>query len=278
MNKEVFMKRLYVLALCVFLSAFAAASEKSPKNKAEVMLMGVFHFANPKKDTVKTNQINVMTPENQQYLEALTDRLSRFKPTVVLLEFDPAKEKKIQERYNRYLGGNFDLPSNEVYQLGFRIAKKSKLTAVYSFDEQEIHWNAQPLFDYMNAHDPETKARIDALIAKISKEQEQAHATLSLSELLVETNKEEKDSFNKFLYLATNHVGAGKNFEGADATASWWHRNFRMYANIQKYAKHGEKVLVIAGQGHTAILKDLLKIDRDRKAVSVIPYLSIPSR
>lgn len=267
------MKKFYFLLLCVVLAAFGAASEKSLKNKAEVMLMGVFHFANPKKDVIKSDQINVMTPENQQYLETLTDRLSHFKPTVVLLEFNPANEKKIQERYNQYLDNNFDLPSNEIYQLGFRIAKKSKLKKVYGFDEQTVHWNAQPMFDYINAHDPATKARVDTLDAQTSKEMEQAHATLSLSELLVDTNKEEKDSFNKFMYLITNHVGAGNNFEGADATASWWHRNFRMYANIQKYAKPGERVLVIGGQGHTAILKDLLKIDRDRKAVSVIPYL-----
>ncbi|MBE0669690.1 MAG: hypothetical protein IH588_03805, partial [Anaerolineales bacterium] len=70
-----------------------------------------------------------------------------------------------------------------------------------------------------------------------------------------------------------NHVGAGRTFEGADAAASWWHRNFRMYANIQRYAEPGEKVLAIGGQGHTAILKDLLKFDLDREAVDIVQYL-----
>lgn len=268
------MKKIYVIALCVFVSIFVAASEKSSKNKAEVMLMGVFHFSNPKRDVIKTNQVNVMTPKNQQYLEKLTDRISRqFKPTVVLLEFEPKNNKKIQEQYIRYLKGKFDLTSNEIYQLGFRVAKKSKLTKVYGFDEREIGWNAKPLFDYIDAHDPAIKARMDALIEKISKEMEQEHATLSLSELLIGENKEEKDLLNKYLYLMTNHVGAGDNFVGADASARWWHRNFRMYAIIQKYAQPGERVLVIGGQGHTAILKDLLKCDRDRKAVNVVPYL-----
>ena len=70
----------------------------------------------------------------------------------------------------------------------------------------------------------------------------------------------------------TNQVGEDDNFVGADATASWWHRNFRMFAIIQRYAQPGERVLVIGGQGHTAILKQLLD-DDERRAVDVTPYL-----
>ena len=246
--------------------------ETNGSAKAKIMLMGVFHFGNPAQDLVKTNQINVMTSENQQYLEKLSDRISQFMPTVVMLEFDPANGKAIQEQYDQYLKDSFSLPSNEIYQIGFRVAKKSQLTTVHSFDEQTIEWNAQPLFDYMEARDPETRSRFEALIEQITKETEQAHATLSLSELLLDANHEQKDTLNKYLYLFTNSIGAGQNFEGADAAASWWHRNFRMYANIQKFADPGEKVLVIGGQGHTAILKDLLKLDLDREAVDVIQY------
>ncbi|MFN8382979.1 MAG: DUF5694 domain-containing protein [Anaerolineales bacterium] len=243
------------------------------ETKSKVMLMGVFHFGNPGQDLVKTNQINVMTSENQQYLEKLSHRISQFMPTVVMLEFDPANGKVIQEQYDQYLKDSFSLPSNEIYQIGFRVAKKSRLTTVHSFDEQTIEWNAQPLFDYMDTHDPVTKSKFEALIEQIAKETEQAHATMSLSELLLDANKTEKDTFNKYLYLCTNLVGAGNNFEGADAAASWWHRNFRMYARIQQCAAPGEKVLVIGGQGHMAILKDLLKFDLDREAVDIIQYL-----
>lgn len=249
-------------------------NEIMPAQKAKVMLMGVFHFGNPQQDVVKTDQINVLTDENQEYLEHLTSHLSTFMPTVVLLEFDPLNEKEIQEQYTQYRNGDFNLPPNEIYQLGFRIAKKSNLMTVHSFDERSVEWNAEPLFDYINTHDSETKLRFDTLIQKITAETKKAHETLSLSELLIDANMEEKDSLNKYLYLLTNPVGAGGKFEGADAAASWWHRNFRMYANIQRYAASGERVMVIGGQGHTAILKDLLKIDQDRDAVDFIQYVS----
>ena len=67
-------------------------------------------------------------------------------------------------------------------------------------------------------------------------------------------------------------MDAGGSFAGGDASASWWHRNFRMYANVQKAAVSGHRVLVVAGAGRTAMLQDLLEIDRQRQAEDVNRY------
>lgn len=261
----------FLLACALVFNPAALTAGAGPD--AKVMLLGVFHFANPGRDVVRTDQIDVMTAENQKFLEGLTDRLAAFGPTVVLLEFNPDNEPSMQEKYEQYLAGAFELPSNEIYQLGFRVAKKAGLRTVHSFDEREIGWQAEALFTYMPEHDPETKAKTDALIEQVTSETQQAHATKSLADLLLLSNDPEKDRLNKYMYIMTNHVGAGENFVGADAAASWWHRNFRMYANIQKHAVPGARVLAIGGQGHTAILKDLLALDRERVAVDVRPYI-----
>ena len=87
------------------------------------------------------------------------------------------------------------------------------------------------------------------------------------------TNDPEQDALNRGFYVLTNAVGADDNFVGADAAASWWHRNFRMYAIVQRFAQPGERVLVIGGQGHIAILRRLLADDREREAVDVRPFL-----
>jgi predicted proteasome-type protease len=47
-----------------------------------------------------------------------------------------------------------------------------------------------------------------------------------------------------------------------------------MYALVQRHAQPGERVLVIGGQGHIAIMRQLLADDRDREAVDVHPYLN----
>jgi regulator of RNase E activity RraA len=95
------------------------------------------------------------------------------------------------------------------------------------------------------------------------------HQTLSLAGVLRAMNSEQQYRLNQSIYLLSNEVGAGDNFVGADASASWWHRNFRMYANIQLAASPGKRVLVIAGQGHIAVIKDFLANDTQRKAVFV---------
>ncbi len=258
---------------CLFLLAgFSAATAQQPE-PARVMLFGIFHFENPGLDVVKTDQIDVMTNENQEYLEALADRISRFRPTVVLLEFSPALEEEMHERLQQYRQGRYELPENEVYQLGFRVAARSKVENVYGFDETNVQWQAEPLFDYMQSSDPRANARMSALIEEITLDEKKAQSTLSLPELLVRANDADRDSLNRAFYLLTNEVGDDDDFVGADASASWWHRNFRMYALVQRHAQPGARVLVIGGQGHIAIFRQLLADDREREGVDVLPYI-----
>ena len=265
--------RLVLVSCLLMLSLPATAGADAD---AQLMLLGLFHFANPKQDVVKTEQIDVTTAENQRYLEGLTDRLAGFRPTAVLLEFDPADQAAMQARYERYLAGESELPVNEVYQLGFRIARKAGLTTIHSFDERDVGWNAGPLFARLESGEPAMKARLDAEIGKITEEMNQAHAKLGLAELLAWHNQPEQDQRNMAFYLMTNGVGAGEDFVGADAAASWWQRNFRMYARIQQHATPGARVIAIGGQGHTAILKQLAAIDPDVELVAVDGYLTPP--
>jgi hypothetical protein len=265
--------RVILTIIFFYCSLGMAAEDDAP---AQVMLFGVFHFANPGNDVVKTAQVDVMTPANQVYLEGLARRIADFKPTVMLLEFDPENLAPMQERYRQFVEGTHELGSNEIYQLGFRIAKMAGLETVYGFDERKVGWEADELFEYMPKHDPETQAKMNGLIAEITEAHNIAHANKSLAELLMQSNDPEQDRLNKYFYVLTNQVGAGHNFVGADSAASWWRRNFRMYANIQKHAQPGERVVAIGGQGHTAILKDLLALDADRIAVDVRPYISAP--
>ena len=259
--------------ICIALSLILIFSVQAQDQPAEVLLFGVFHFANPGGDVVRVNQINVTTPESQAYLAALAQRLCEFKPTAVLLEFDRARESDMRKQLDAYRAGQAELGTNENYQIGFRVAKACGVEKIYGFDESEVGWNAEPLFEYLEKSAPEVLEAFNNEIARLQEAEAAAHRELSLRELLIRANDPEQDRMNKELYLLTNAAGAGFGFEGADATARWWHRNFRMYANVQRYATAGERVLVVAGQGHTAILRDLLEIDGRISARDIHPYL-----
>ena len=262
------MIRLLLLccALCHAMTAVAA-------DPARVMLFGTFHFQDPGKDVVQVEDVNVMSDANQEYLDALTDRLAAFKPTVVLLEYIPANEDAINERYRAYLGGDDALGANEIYQLGFRTARKAGLGRVHSFDHREVPWNAQALFEYGTANGSPEIAAFQDTIKAFEEEESEVRASFPLSGLLARMNDPAMDRRNRDLYLLTNAVGVDDGWSGADATSDWWKRNFRMYARIQKHAVPGARIIAIGGQGHMAILKQLLATDQRLAAEDVRPYL-----
>jgi len=261
------MKKVLLTLLTLVFSTAIQASEP-----AQVMLIGTFHFGNPGKDVAKVNDFDVFTEESQQFLKSFTRRLADFKPTHILLEYNPENEELINQRYREYLTGEYELGGNEIYQLGFRIAKAAGLKSVQSFDHRDLHWNAQPMFEYAEQHNSPEMEVFNDTIADFVREDNKARASLKLRELLMRSNDPGQERDNMDLYLATNPIGVRDGYPGADATASWWQRNFRMYANIQQVAKPGERVIAIGGSGHTAILKQLLEIDQRLEGVKVEGY------
>jgi len=236
------------------------------------MLFGTFHFQDAGLDVVKSKDVDIFTAESQEYLQGLTQRLAGFKPTRMLLEYDPVNDELVNERYREYLAGNYELPANEIYQLGFRIAQQAGHARVYSFDNRDVEWQAEAMFEYSKQHDSPEMKTFNEIIKAFSEEDEQARATLSLRELLRRQNNPDMERRNMDLYMATHSIGAGDGYSGAVASASWWKRNFFIYANIQQQANPGERIIAIGGSGHMAILKQLLEIDQRLEGVAVNPY------
>jgi hypothetical protein len=257
-----------LITLLILLFTFTAQADEP----AQVLLMGTFHFDNPGKDIVKVADIDVFTEESQQFLKAFAQRLANFKPTRVLLEYSPENEELLNQRYDDYLAGDYELAANEIYQLGFRIARLAGLEGVQSFDHRELEWEADAMFEYAKMHDSPEMTAFNQIIASHTREEDKARATMSLRELLMRSNDPENDRKNMDLYLVTNSIGVGDGYSGADSSASWWQRNFRMFANIQKLAQPGERIIAIGGSGHMAILKQLLEIDQRLVGVDVADY------
>jgi Family of unknown function (DUF5694) len=249
-----------------------AAAETAP---ARVLLLGLFHFDNPGLDAVRYTPLDVLQPAAQAYLEGLAVRLARFAPTKLLLEYPERADAGINARYAAYRAGTGGLRRNEIDQIGFRVARLAGLARVHGFDAEappggDALWSQLP-------KEPAAERRLLRLVESESRRLEQAHRTMSLAALLAMTNSRAEDLRNKGFYMLLNGVGAEDGrFLGADASAHWWQRNLRMYARVQAQAAAGERVLVIAGSGHTAILRDLLEADSERIAEEVQPYLLAP--
>lgn len=262
--------RLFGFGLLLAASMAAPAQTPVEKPPAKVMFLGLFHFDNPGLDAVKYKPRDVMQPAEQAYLVSLSERLARFAPTKVLLEYPAKNDAVFNQRYADYLAGNFELRKNEIYQIGFRVAKLAGHTRVHGFDVQVPGDVA--LWGYLSKA-PDAERKMMALIATESQRLNEMHRTLSLKDILTQSNSTPEELRNKGFYMLLNDVAAEEGlFHGADASANWWHRNLRMYALVQTQAQPGERVLVIAGSGHTAILRDLLRADGARVAEDVVPF------
>ncbi|WP_445365239.1 hypothetical protein ACJJJB_17565 [Microbulbifer sp. ANSA001] len=79
----------------------------------QVMLFGVFHFHNPGLDTVKSEVTNALTPSNQDYLEELTSKLTDEPPTHVLIECPSTHQRQMDQKFNSYKNGSYELSVNE---------------------------------------------------------------------------------------------------------------------------------------------------------------------
>jgi hypothetical protein len=181
---------------------------------AQVMLIGTFHFDNPGNDVVKVTDVDILAKDSQQYLETFSQRLAAFKPTHVLLEYGREDDELLNQRYRNYLAGNYQLGANEIYQLGFRIARAAGLESLQSFDHRDLQWAAEPMFEYAKAHNsPEMKV-YDKIIANITEEEKQALANLGLRELLMRSNDSRQDQKNMDIYLSTNAIGVGVEVNG----------------------------------------------------------------
>ncbi len=274
---------LLVLALGLPFTASAQAAPPSPASTphaspptaaapARIMLLGSFHFDNPGLDAVKLTPIDVTKPASQAYLEALAARLARFAPTRVVLEYAPGDDEAVNRRYAAFRDGTPALGRSELQQIGFRVARLAGLERVHGFDAQAP---AQDLELWARiGTDAALAARFNRLVEEESRRQQSLHDHASLREILLDHNSLPEDLRNKGFYMRFNDQGVAQgSFRGADASADWWHRNLRMYARLQAYAQAGERVLVIAGSGHTAILRDFLRADGERVEEDVKPYI-----
>jgi hypothetical protein len=250
----------------------------------QVLLVGAFHFQYYNLDVVKTaadKQVNILSPQKQQEVLELVSYIARFKPTKIIIEGEPG-DTVWSNRYKRYLAGKKVLGKNEIEQLAFRLAKQFKLDTLYGadagniFDDLYISKDSvalRPMLlniftgwgdDYKYKCGKEICRRYDSL----QKYDEQLNLKSSLLSYFTYLNTDKALARNYGSYFNGDYFEQGDT-RGADALAmEWYNRNLRIYRNIQKATTSPkDRILVLFGQGHIAILKQLFESDPAYKLV-----------
>jgi hypothetical protein len=258
---ERFMMRSFLtlaLALGATLPAVAQQlSSEKPVTAAptEILVLGVYHMANPGRDIFNMQADDVLAPKRQAEIAQVIATLKEFRPTKIAVERD-AGDTRISKDYADYLAGKHELTRNEIEQVGFRLAKELGHQTVYPVDA-DGEFPYQRLVNYAKASG--RSKELDAIMAEfgeIVKAQGAYLASQTILETLLYMNSDARVTQELGLYQRLAHFGEPGDWAGADLVSDWFRRNMRIYSNVVRLADSpNERILVIFGSGHLGWLQ-----------------------
>jgi Family of unknown function (DUF5694) len=250
--------RIFVVTLC---AVFPAVCQQAPADKsatparAEVLVLGVYHMANPGRDIFNMQADDVLAPKRQAEISDVVEALKKFHPTKIAVESDVATDSA-PKLYLDYLAGKQELTRNETQQLGFRLARELGHQTIYPVDT-DGDFPFQRVIDYAKASG--RSKELDALMGEIGamvKAQDGYLRSHTVLETLLYMNSDEKVAQDVGYYYREAIFGEPGDWAGADLITEWFRRNARIYANVmQLIDSPDERVLVIFGAGHLGWLR-----------------------
>ena len=265
------MQKIILLLVLFTLNAVSAQTKKK-----QILLIGTFHFENPGLDVAKINTFNVMTDKSQKELENITNRIKKFGPDKIFVEWSYEKQDKLDQLYNKNTDSILRNKANEIVQLALRSAKKLGHRKLYGIDYNHADFPYDSLTKGMKeAHQQDLLKNNLETMAYYEKSQNEKIAKYNLTELLVDKNTPKSNKENVEWYLETaNKAGKTDNFVGAYLVSEWYRRNLYMYSLIQKLTESNDnKVMVLLGAGHTAMLREFIKHDPNFEIVELAAIL-----
>lgn len=97
----------------------------------------------PNLDAIKVteeNQISVLNDPYQTQILLIAKAVAEFKPTIIAVEANPTQQLKLDSLYREYVENRFALSRNEIFQLGFRLAKMLETDGVKCIDDMGTHY------------------------------------------------------------------------------------------------------------------------------------------
>lgn len=266
----------YLFTACMFTSGFA--QQKMEQNKTSIAttpiaLLGTYHFDNPNQDQFNIKSDNVLSTKRQKEIAQLANMLAKYKPTHIALEFNAA-DSAPDVKYQQYLKGSYTLGASEREQIGFRLAKMLGHQHIYSVDAPAVQLDFEP-GPLANEYGPlleELGKTGNSVVGEINQWLKQH----SIGHVLAKMNSAEFDKLNVGLYYKyLLPIGKGDMQPGLEAVTRWYKRNLLILHNIMKLTqnKSGNRVLVIFGQGHTAMLKQFLQYSDEFELVDIQQFL-----
>ncbi|NHF59996.1 hypothetical protein FK220_011630 [Flavobacteriaceae bacterium TP-CH-4] len=268
------------------LSQTTESPSKSPfegVEKSDLFLLGTFHFKDAGLDGYKPQyDVDILSEERQEELQEVLEIIGKYKPTKIAVEWQKTRQAQLDSLYDAYLAGRFELTANEIYQIGFRMAKALGHDKVYAIDarprsfddgltdeeyEEKVAYFTEKLGAPTVARDEDLHNRFMAMYAADDVRKTQVSL---LDQLLGENDPEGLRISHGHYLIGDFRMNEGDEYLGADGAIWWYTRNLRIFANILGITNPGQdKVFVLIGSGHLPILNFLANSSPDYRMVTL---------
>lgn len=250
---------------------------------AKLMILGTFHFQDAGKDGFKPTDLDILSEKRQAEIGELANKLIAFEPTIVAVEWLAKNQSWVDSTFQEYQKGQFDLGSNEVFQLGYRIAGNAGAKVVCIDAQQRMYDDWISMEKLREIADYNHQSHYFDLYEKRSREYEAyrnyleslKHNVLTIEEYLRLINSETVMMNNHGWYMQKfQAIGNSEEYPMIDEWTRWYNRNYRIFGNLLRLIETGnERILLIIGSGHVPILKQSAMGSPDTELVEVLDYL-----
>jgi hypothetical protein len=231
-----------------------AAGETCSEDGVQLLILGSYHMGNPGLDAVNVEADDVLAPHRQAEIEALNSSLLRFRPTKIAVEGDRSKTTW-QDRYTQWLAGKYQLGRNEIEQIGMKVARAAGHQTIYPIDFPMLMSGLR--YDEVEFKQRPSGPSSTTAPRKLTDEELRLRR-LTLIENLRRMNEPTAiaDGHRQYMDLLEPDSGDAALYAKSDLLTNWYKRNVRMMANVARMSSPGDRVLLIVGAGHLAILRD----------------------
>ena len=284
-KRQMFLLASFVIMGCNQKETSNESAQLSNLASKEAMILGVYHFDNPGKDTYNLEIDDYSTNKRQSEIQEVVDLLVKYNPNKIFVEFLPNQQIKLDSLFTLYADNRLSLKDikggqNEVYQLGFRLAKQLGLKKVLAVDHHGTFLAPYADFiadtlsiktyqDYNEDYKQQmekrqknfTKNTIKKNLIYLNDWQQILNNHNYYNNIAITV----KDTSNiMFSYKEMEQEIDGLPYQmrsfdfnniGVELVTEWHKRNLFIYRNILEKTEDNDKILIIFGSGHVRYLK-----------------------
>ncbi len=261
---------LVIICACIGCETTAKKTSTKQSDKIKVYLLGSFHFAQ------MDSTYNVLDAKHQQSIQEICDIVVNNHPDKVFVERQPEYEfrNKYDSLFQAYVKTDVLPYRNELFQIGFRVAKTLQHPKIYQCDHPGMfgrYFGAARKYatennqmGYIEATAKGTAIREDDRV-----DEDSIQKNSSLLNYMKWINSDIVMQTSHASYIANDPLIGSKEYYnyddddtliGAQITADWYRRNIMIYTKIINQLSFDEDaIFLLIGADHVPILKHLFE-------------------